>query len=129
MNPDIKERLDSFGTVEQLRTFMQRAPNETPIRCQVVGQEGGAWNMYVGAYMLNGVMYLRVYHDELKRLPTLDDEPKRQWYKLKEYDTVLARDMRWYVESISAGGVHLKTRMGGDTFISLPTFMKLYEEA
>lgn len=128
MNPDIKERLDSFGTVEQLRTFMEDTSNDTPIRCQVVGQEGGAWNMCVGAYFLNGVMYLRVYHPDLRKLPELD-QPERQWYKLKEYDTVLARDMRWYVDEISPGGVRLRTKTGGETVVSLPTFMKLYVEA
>jgi len=128
MNPDITESLPSFGTVGQLRSFMEDTSNDTPIRCQVVGSEGGAWNMWVGAYFLNGVMYLRVYHDELKRLPNLDVQ-ERQLYRLKEYDTALARDMRWYVESISPGGVHLKTHTGGDTHISLPTFMKLYVEA
>lgn len=74
MNIDPSDRLASFWTVKQLRDFMRRAPDDMPIGCQVVGQEGGAWMMSIGAFFLDGRMHLRVHHPDLRRLPDLDTE-------------------------------------------------------
>lgn len=117
-------KIESLYALGQLREFTKDAPDTALIRCQVVGQNGGAWNMCVGLHNYGGPYVLRVYHPDLAALPDFDP-PKRTMYKLRDHD-----DMNvWYIEAISPGGVHLKTPMGTDTYITIKMFMDLYVEA
>lgn len=121
-------KIESLYALGQLREFTKDAPDTALIRCQVVGQNGGAWNMYVGLHNHGGTYHLRVYHPELTALPDFDP-PKRTLYKLRDQSLNRSTDnVRWYIESISPGGVHLKTPLGTDTHMTLKTFMDLYVE-
>jgi len=62
--------------VSQLMERLQELPQERTVMCQLVAEdEPGAWNMFFEFENVDSsdwLVQLRVYHPELKRLPTGD---------------------------------------------------------
>ena len=67
-----------FGNVGQLRKTLEGVPDDTLIACQVVAQDGRAWNMaasFCPRVPHGTIACLQLRHPELKTLPELAAQP------------------------------------------------------
>jgi hypothetical protein len=69
------EELPTFRPVGDLRALLEGVPDDRPLMAQVMGNEGGAWNMVPSFLALapgGSIAVLTLWHPFLAQLPAMD---------------------------------------------------------